>query len=214
MSNQNFYQDLDLRYIEIGYNMAVIDRCNPGFVPFNIPVLTPQMDNTSMKDTTVIQRDKSNIQNASVGSVEVSDLEMSNYIYITVPRELCTHPDGWYDIEGTVSLSGHTTMSNGSMNMTNGFISHNETFDNITIRGTVSEEAGYVGGSGSANGTITFSGNHNYSASHNYSTIDSHIDGRIKITPVDRYIPIGKKWAICFLGGDVNMPVVIARLPD
>ena len=203
MSNQNFYNDLDLRYIEIGYNMTVIDRVNPGSVPFNIPILTPQMDNSSMKATKIIQRDKSKIQNASSESVELSDLEMSNYIYITVPKELCVLPSSEYYIKGHITTNGSRTV--------NGNQTQDSTISNMYLKGSVSDYYGTVdANTGYEKGTkVTFSGNDEYNGNEN-------IEGIVTLIPTEayRYIPANSKWAICFIGGDINMPRILCRLPD
>lgn len=207
MSKQNFYEELDLKYIEIGYNMKPIDRTNPGIVPFNIPVLTPQMDNSTMKDSKIIQRDKSNIQNASVGSIEVSDLQMSNYIEIQVPKEICCLPSAEYFVEGSLNYKGNMD-ANGSGSYTF------ESF-NINVTGTVHDNrytdgVGYVSASGNASSSKA-----NYSSKESFIA-DGKIDGTITLIPTKeyRYIPAGSRWAICFIGGDINMPMVMCKLPD
>lgn len=207
MSKQNFYEELDLKYIEIGYNMKPIDRVNPGIVPFNIPVLTPQMDNSTMKDSKIIQRDKSNIQNASVSSIEVSDLQMSNYIEIQVPKEICSLPSAEYNVEGSLNYKG-TASVNGS-----GSCSFSR-FD-INVTGIVhdnrySEGSGYINASGNASsGSASYNNKESFKAS-------GTVDGTLMLIPTEeyRYIPIGSRWAICFIGGDINMPMVMCRLPD
>lgn len=205
MSKQNFYEELDLKYIEIGYNMKPIDRTNPGIVPFNIPVLTPQMDNSTMKDSKVIQRDKSNIQNESVGSVEVSDLQMSNYIEIKVPKELCGLPSAEYYVEGSLNYKGNSNNNGSGSYSFNGF--------NINVTGTVVDSSISIG-SVQASGNAS-SSNASYNNKESFTSTGS-VDGTLKLTPTKeyRYIPAGSKWAICFIGGDINMPVVMCRLPD
>lgn len=207
MSKQNFYEELDLKYIEIGYNMKPIDRTNPGIVPFNIPVLTPQMDNSTMKDSKVIQRDKSNIQNEAVGSIEVSDLQMSNYIEIKVPKELCGLPSAEYHVEGSLNYKGNSNNNGSGSYSFNGF--------DINVTGTVydnrySDGTGYVNASGTASSNST-----KYSNKESFTSTGT-VDGTLMLTPTKeyRYIPAGSKWAICFIGGDINMPVVMCRLPD
>ena len=71
MAQNNYYDNLDLRYGEVGIAMQVIDRMCPGRVEFIIPVLTPNMRTNTKQVNKVIQKDKSNIQNdnaAAVGS--------------------------------------------------------------------------------------------------------------------------------------------------
>lgn len=200
MSNQNFYEKLDLTYIEIGYNMKDIDRTNPGSVPFSIPILTPQIDTSSMKTSNIVQRDKSNIQNTTVANVEVSDLEISNYIYITVPKELCTSPNGEYSVSGKLNISGKMTENDGAY-------SHTVNNGNIRIIGSVSEINGTVNGIYTASGSLTASG------TNSFTTNNATVSGNLNLAPIDRYIPKGSKWAICFIGGDINMPAVLSRLP-
>lgn len=190
MSDSNYYQNQDPKYMEIGYNMTAIDRVQPGKIPFNIPVLTPQMNNSTMQDTKIIQRDKSNIQNESSGLVDVSDLEVSNYIYIEVPRELVAQPSGEYYIKGWVDFDG--------------WQNYDSTINDIYIHGIDSDLAGVSAGSGYDRG--------------GYQTFDGHenIDGVVELVPTEsyRYIPAGSKWAIGFIGGDVNMPFIVCKLPD
>jgi hypothetical protein len=185
MTNLDFYDNLDLKYIEIGTAMTIIDRVKPGKIPFTIPVLTPDLDTSTMKDSNITQRSKSNIVNENSGSVEVSDIATSNYIYIEIPRELCAQPDCEYYVEGTLHLQGKF-----------------DSYSSLHGSGTV-VEGGHISVSGSlgafkANNTKVLS------------------DSKLMCTPTKdyRYIDKYSKWAICFLGGDINMPRVICRLPD
>lgn len=83
----NFYDELDLKYPEIGIALDMIDRHNPGNVRFCIPVLTPNMDNTKMEKKTIRQNTR-NLMNADKG-LEVDNISMSNYTLISIPKELC-----------------------------------------------------------------------------------------------------------------------------
>ena len=65
--------------------MTRIDRINPGSVPFCIPILTPELNTSTMQDSKIVQRSKSNLDNENPDAVEVSDIETSNYVYITIP---------------------------------------------------------------------------------------------------------------------------------
>lgn len=178
MSDSNFYQNQDLRYMEIGYNFDIIDRVQPGKISINIPVLTPQMDNSDKIESKIIQRDKSNIQNENADAIDVSDLEICNYISIEIPREIVAQPSGVYYHEGEHDY-------------------HSE-IGYIRIQGVDSDMAGLSAGSG-------------------YDR-DSHqwFDGTIEIIPTEpyRYIDKFKRWSIGFIGGDINMPFVVCKLPD
>lgn len=185
MAEANFYDELDLRYVEIGICMERIDRTNPGSLPFIIPVLTPEWSSGSLQDNNVIQRDKSNIQNEDPGSVEVSDIQTSNYVYITIPRELCAQPDCEYYVEGFLHLRGKF-----------------DSYSALAGSGSVIE-----GGSINVSGTLG-----------SFVANDTQVvyDSTLMCVPTDpwRYIDPPSKWGIIFLGGDVNMPRVICRLPD
>lgn len=188
MSNENksdFYENLDLKYIEIGTAMTEIDRINPGKVPFTIPVLTPELDTSTMKDSQITQRSKANLANENPGAVEVSDIKTSNYIYIEIPKELCAQPECEYYVDGIIHLKGSS-----------------DTYTSLAGSGSVIE-----GGSINVSGSLG-----------SFLARDTEVlkDSKLFCTPTEdwRYIPKYSKWAICFLGGDINMPRVLARLPD
>lgn len=85
----NFYDNMDLRYPEIGIAMQKIDRFNPGSIKFIIPVLTPNMDNSRLIDSKIHQN-KDNLMNKNRNIVEVETLNIKNYITIKMPREVCS----------------------------------------------------------------------------------------------------------------------------
>lgn len=180
-----FYEELDLKYIEIGTAMAIIDRVRPGKVPFCIPVLTPELDTSDIKESQIIQRDKSNIVNENPDAVEVSDIDTSNYIYIEIPPELCAQPKCEYYINGLIHLEGTS-----------------DTYEGLAGSGSVIE-----GGSINVNGSLA-----------HFLARDTDLlkESKVFVVPTEdwRYIPKYSKWAICFLGGDINMPRVLAILPD
>ncbi len=84
----NFYDSLDLKYPEIGIAMEDIDRSNPGCIKFIIPVLTPYMDSTRLTTTRVHQVYNS-LKNKKK-NLEIENLDVTNYINIKVPREVCS----------------------------------------------------------------------------------------------------------------------------
>jgi len=84
----NFYDNMDLRYPEIGIAMQQIDRLNPGEVKFIIPVLTPNMDNSRLIESKIHQN-KSSLMNKNK-NIEIETLSVSNYITIKIPREVCS----------------------------------------------------------------------------------------------------------------------------
>lgn len=84
----NFYDNMDLRYPEIGIAMQQIDRLDPGEVKFIIPILTPNMDNSRLIDSRVHQN-KDNLMNKNK-SIEVESLNIRNYISIKMPKEVCS----------------------------------------------------------------------------------------------------------------------------
>lgn len=84
----NFYDNMDLRYPEIGIAMQEIDRTNPGVIKFIIPVLTPNMDNSRLIESRV-HLNKDSLMNKN-RNIEVEDLKVSNYINIKMPKEVCS----------------------------------------------------------------------------------------------------------------------------
>lgn len=181
----DFYDSLDLKYPEIGIAMQDIDRTNPGKVKFIIPILTPNMDNTKLVDQKAYQN-SANLMNADK-NIEIENIQVTNYIEIPMPKELCAFVGGDFNVvnvtsmedkhQGTVTLSGNTGMSGG--------ISHSH----ATLSGS---------------GTLNFNGS------------QTHYKGVLKIIPTDeyRYIKKGSKWIIVFVGGDITKPRVIARYPE
>lgn len=90
-SISSFYDELDLKYPEIAVCIERIDRLNPGSPKFIIPVLTPNMsiDNESSQ---YIRQNTSNLRNGDI-SPEITDITMSNYMRIPLPKELCGNYD-------------------------------------------------------------------------------------------------------------------------
>ena len=185
MADSNYYDELDLKYIEIGICMDKIDRTKPGQLRFIVPVLTPDWSQSSIQEQKVPQRDKSNIQNEDPGSVEVSDIEIGNYVYIEIPRELCAQPDCEYYVEGFLHLRGKF-----------------DSYTSLSGSGSV-----IPGGSINVSGTL---------GSFVANDTDVVYDSTLMAVPTDpwRYIEPPSKWGIIFLGGDINMPRVLCRLPD
>ena len=58
----DFYDELDLKYPEIAICMEDIDRIHPMYKKFIIPVLTPNLDISSLIETPVPQS-ANNLQN-------------------------------------------------------------------------------------------------------------------------------------------------------
>ena len=97
-SSINFYDTLDLKYPEIGIALEKIDRMNPGEIKFSIPILTPNVNNSSEFNETIHQT-KNNLKNKDKSSFEVSNIKKSNYVKIKIPKELCALPGGKYIME-------------------------------------------------------------------------------------------------------------------
>lgn len=188
--SSDFYDNLDLKYPEIGIAIDDIDRMNPGKVRFIIPVLTPGLSTTQASDNTIYQQDKTNLQNASNVKLEVENLKVSNYITIGIPKELCVLPGGKYDVtEGTINLSGGTEQINSAnISGTGGVYPSDISVGSISVSGSVT------------NGKLTLN--------------ESGVKGWINITPQDRIIKKGSKWIISFIGGDITNPQVIGRYYD
>ena len=197
MSQTNYYDtgNIDLKYMEIGIALQQIDRMNPGSVPFCIPSLTPNENKTTVTEKKIIQKSKVNIVTDNAAAVDVSNIELSNAIYITIPKELVALPGARYDIEGTIiGFEGHSG---------NVFIS-----GDLRGLGTVIPSGvtpGSIDVNGSVSGTPT-----------TYEFTNGSINGTLDLTlnDKDRYIPTNSRWLIAFIGGDVSMPVVVCRLPD
>lgn len=90
-SVSDFYDTLDLKYPEIAVCIERIDRLNPGNPKFIIPVLTPNMS-TDTESTQSIRQNSSNLRNGGT-SPEITDITMSNYMQIPLPKELCGNYD-------------------------------------------------------------------------------------------------------------------------
>ena len=191
-TDNTYYDTMDNKYLELGIALTVIDRMNPGKVPFCIPVLTPTMNQSSKVDTKVIQsNNKSSIISENSGAVDVSNISISNYIEIEIPKELCCLPAPVYDIDGDV------TISDGRYNIS-------AVTGHITATGSVSTVPGYI--------NVDVSDFKSNGSNHSLS---GHIVGTISTTlnKVNRYIPENSRWLIAFLGGDISKPCVVCRLP-
>lgn len=209
MAQKDFYSELDLKYPEIAVCIEAIDRVNPGKKKFYIPVLTPNVDTTSLKTKdNIIYQNNSNIANES--SVSISNVTISNYIEMTVPRELCGYIGGTHKVtgKGTQELKGEGSQSFSSISLKMSGSS------NINGSGTVGPPMAYSSLSVSANLTdtnISGSGSNSYTNSENNTYTNEAEESFI---PVDRYIPKGSKWIVVFIGGDINQPQIIGRYYD
>lgn len=90
-SVSSFYDELDLKYPEIAICIERIDRLNPGNPKFIIPVLTPNMS-IDTESSQSIRQNVSNLRNGDI-SPEITDITMSNYMQIPLPKELCGNYD-------------------------------------------------------------------------------------------------------------------------
>lgn len=187
MANMNYYEELDLRYPEIAIAQQDIDRCNPGIIKFSVPVLTPDLPQFPEYEEKVRQKN-SNIVNKNKDEVEVSDIMKMNYIHAEIPKELCALAHCTYNV------LDHPTS----------YITSPWPHASVNAKGTVLCAGSCCGGGNSINvqGTATL----------------SHITGLIELCPVDegemyRFIRKPSKWLMMFIGGDINRPVVICRLP-
>ena len=191
----NYYNtgDVELRYMEIGIALKAIDRMNPGSIPFCIPALMPKENKTSVTDKKIVQNSKTNILTENKAAVDVSNIEVSNAIYITIPKELTALPGAVYDFEGTLFVhtgsEGRISMSETRM-AGSGSVPHPG--DSINVVGTVSGNVdSFSLPNATIKGTATFT-----------------------LNEVNRYIGKNSKWLIAFIGGDTSMPQVVCRLPD
>lgn len=194
MSSQQYYStgDVELRFMEIGIALSQIDRMNPGKIPFCIPALTPNESKSDVTDKKIIQHSKTNILTENSAAVDVSNIEVSNAIYIEIPKELTCLPAPIYDIEGEVTYTGN----DGSIHIE---------ISNMEGYGTVDPLGGYINVDGKTAGEVT-----------RYAFNEGTIKGTIRTTlnNENRYIAKNSKWLIAFIGGDPSMPHVVCRLPD
>lgn len=198
----NFYDELDLKYPEIAIAMQDIDRTNPGKVKFSIPILTPTMDNNKTKEN-IERQNTSNLINADKKGLDIQNIQISNYIEIPVPSELCTLDSGEYEItDGIINISNANESTTGTA--TGG----SSISGNISGVGTVSEHAGSINVFGSIEGSMSISG---FTSKGICNLSSGEITGRISIIPTDRIIPAGSKWIVVFIGGDITKPRIIGR---
>lgn len=186
MANSDFYETLDLRYPEIAVCIDRIDRTDPGVLNFYIPILTPNLDTTSLKKKTeTVHQNSSMIANAQ--SVNISNVKIQNYIPIKLPKELCAFVGGDFHV----------------LNVENMEIKEN---GNITISGSTSVSGG------DAHSHSTLSGMGSFTIDGN----QTHYKGILNIIPTDeyRYIEPGSKWIVVFIGGDIGKPQIIGRYYD
>lgn len=209
MAQKDFYAELDLRYPEIAVCIEQIDRVNPGKKKFYIPVLTPNVDTSSLKTKdNVIYQNNSNIANES--SVSISNVTISNYIEMAVPRELCGYIGGKHKVtgQGVQKLQGEGTQSFSNISLT---MSGNSIIDGS---GTVGPPMGYS----SLNVSASLSAmNINGHGTDKYTNIEENVysnEAEEEFIPADRYIPKGSKWIVVFIGGDINQPQIIGRYYD
>lgn len=184
----NFYDELDLKYNEIGIAMQDIDRTNPGVVKFCIPVLTPDMNSDKIVEQTIHQ-DSSNLKNKEK-KIEIENISITNYINIPVPKELCAFVGGKFEVlKGSILSVSDASSYIGIDAVMEGY-------------GTINTLIGYINiyNKSHVSGNLDFS---------NGATI-----GLLDLMPVDRYIKEGSKWVISFIGGDITKPRVISRYLD
>lgn len=191
---QSFFSsgNIDLRYMEIGICLDKIDRMKPGIHPFCIPILTPEMSKTEVTKEKWVQTGKKNIETANKGSVEYSNITVSNNVMIEIPRELVALPYPIYHIDGVVdvySKDGDITIQNSYMRG-DGWITH---------------PGGSFGVNGVTKGHIA-----------DIKVRNMHMKGIVttRLHDCNRYIPKLSKWLIAFVGGDSSMPRVVCHLPD
>ena len=228
MASQDYYKNMDIKYLEIGIALTRIDRMYPGLVPFSIPVLTPDLQKETQQTSTVIQRDKSNIMNEDKDAVDVSDLEITNAILIEIPVELCALPGAYHNIGGSFT-SYHDLDTDGSiviqgaMSMTgrsriDGRLKFNGNINGWTryygVRGASFIGPGAITGSTSIDTSGTITGRVVKHYTRGYDDVrDIHGDVSLPLGGKSRYIEPNSRWLITFIGGDIAAPAVVCRLP-
>ena len=188
MAGRDFYDELDLRYPEIAICLEKIDRTNPGVKNFYIPILTPNVDITSLKTKTeIVHQNSANIANEN--KVKISNIQIQNYIPITIPKELCSFVGGnikiengsgsFYSASGDIVIDGNTTSDGGDYSHTHRTLAGlgRSYFNNLSYD--------------------------KFSSECSYLPVDE-----------ERYIPEGSKWIVVFIGGDIGKPQIIGRYTD
>ena len=184
MAKSDYYDELDLRYPEIAICIDRIDRTNPGTLNFYIPVLTPNLDTTSLqKKTETVHQNSSIIANEQ--SVNISNIQIQNYIPITVPKELCAFVGGDFNVKNVENMT----------------VKHSGT---VSISGSTDVAGPGAHTHSSMAGTEDFSGEESV-----YTGILNSIP-----TDEYRYIEPGSKWIVVFIGGDIGKPQLIGRYTD
>ena len=92
MVNMNdFYDELDLKYTEIGIAIQDIYKENPGNVKIIIPILTPSMRTDAPVETLIRQTKSSNLLNSKKNKtvLEIANVLCTNYMEIPFPPEVC-----------------------------------------------------------------------------------------------------------------------------
>lgn len=207
----NFYETLDLRYPEIAIALEDIDRCNPGKIKFCIPILTPNMPQTPEYEEKVTL-DKGSLINKDKGAVEVSNIEFTNYIEIEIPRELCALAHCTYNV---LDHPNSYITSDDAYNKQEGIVRNEGCPGCPGAPGSSGCSEGCSGCPGAPGAPGCESGN--YIDVHGHAEMN-HITGLVELCPVDegddyRYIRKFSKWLVMFIGGDINKPAVICRLP-
>lgn len=181
----NFYETLDLRYNEIAIAKDTIDRIDPGVIRFIIPVLTPNMSTTSIVEDK-IRLNSGNLMNRDT-KPEVEDLQLTNYVKIIVPKELCAFVGGVFEVEEYQPLFVYPRES---------VLHFRDGKAHLVASGSVSDPGDFVNVSGELD------------------VNDSIPSGFLNLMPVDRYIYEPSKWILTFIGGDVTKPRILARYPE
>ena len=228
MASQDYYKNMDIKYLEIGIALTRIDRMYPGLVPFSIPVLTPDLQKETQQTSKVVQKDKSNIMNEDTAAVDVSDLEITNAILIEIPVELCALPGAYHNIGGSFT-SYHDMDTDGSiviqgaMSMTG----RSKIDGRLRFNGNINgwsrywgvRNASYIGPSSingstsiDTSGTITGRVVKHYTRGYD-DMRDIHGDISLPLGDKSRYIEPNSRWLITFIGGDIAAPAVVCRLP-
>lgn len=99
-NNTNFYDTLDLKYPEIGVALQDINTSNPKNIKIAIPVLTPELQTKDIMKKN-IKLNTSNLMNSYENMIETDDLELRNYMKLTIPSEVATSKGEDYILKGS-----------------------------------------------------------------------------------------------------------------
>lgn len=191
----DFYDELDLKYPEIAICMEDIDRIHPMYKKFIIPVLTPNLDISSLIEAPVPQS-ANNLQNGS-NMPQVSSLVMKNYVKLKIPKELCGF------VGGAFTMLPRVEYSDPDYDLWPRVETKSPKPAHILIK-----DAHQIGNGSVRCGGVCCGGGNSINVR---GTVDGVPTDLLHLMPVDRIIHKPSKWIVVFIGGDITKPRIIGR---